>query len=75
MPQSPAVFDTKQTQAVFITLQNGTEATFYGPFQLPQHQLHPENPVVSVQVSAPVKLANGLAWMLAGPEPPVDMAP
>ena len=63
-----ALFDRSQTQVVIVTLSNGLQGTFYGPLQFDQESVDDQNvKVVDVEISDPVKMANGVSWMLEGP--------
>ena len=63
-----ALFDRSQTQVVIVTLSNGLKGTFYGPLQFDQESVDDQTvKVVDVEISDPVKMANGVSWMLEGP--------
>ena len=50
------------------TLLIGLRGTFYGPLQFDQESVDDQNvKVVDVEISDPVRMANGVSWMLEGP--------
>ena len=62
------LYDRSQTQVVIVTLSNGLRGTFYGPLQFDQESVDDQTvKVVDVEISDPVKMANGVSWMLEGP--------